>query len=231
MEKLNGGNFKRGLPRSRELRDGPALAALFRSMLRDGFVTEGSSQASEIDICHLHGWIHSFSDPRDITHYTFASPLHKAYISWILEPTDDMPVFHSIIDLSFMVIAKFKRSQLQLPTRRVQSTESDVHPPEAQYQQEFYRCLFNITNGNVRISPEFASAKGAKVAGRIDFFIPKVGWGIEITRDGGLLAEHDTRFQADGAYGAWLLTGDMSSYILLDFRTVVPRKRHPSTIS
>jgi len=39
---------------------------------------------------------------------------------------------------------------------------------------------FFVTAGNVRISPEFASAKWADVVGRIDFFIPVAKWGIEM---------------------------------------------------
>ena len=38
----------------------------------------------------------------------------------------------------------------------------------------------SVTAGNVRISPEFASAKWADVVGRIDFFIPVAKWGIEM---------------------------------------------------
>jgi len=88
---------------------------------------------------------------------------------------------------------------MHIPIRRV----GVISPlPEAQYQDELYRSLFSVTSGNVRISPEFASAKWADVVGRIDFFIPVAKWGIEITRDGNRLSEHDSRFEDFGAYGA-----------------------------
>lgn len=120
---------------------------------------------------------------------------------------------------------------MHIPIRRV-GAPSIISPlPEAQYQDEFYRSLFSVTAGNVRISPEFASAKGADVVGRIDFFIPVAKWGIEITRDGNRLSEHNSRFDNLGAYGAWLRSGDMTDYTLLDCRTSVPRKCHPSMIS
>lgn len=62
--------------------------------------------------------------------------------------------------------------------RHVQvGAEAQANSPEAHYQQEFYRCLMDITHGNVSVSLEFASGKEAKAAGRIDFFVPKVKWG------------------------------------------------------
>jgi hypothetical protein len=110
---------------------------------------------------------------------------------------------------------------MELPIRRVNGGSTDL-PPEAQYQDEYYRSLLAVTCGNVRISPEFASARGAKVAGRIDFFIPGVKWGFEITREGDLLKNHASRFKADGAYSKWLKDGDMTDYVLLDCRRTTP---------
>ena len=78
--------------------------------------------------------------------------------------------------------------------------------------------MIDVNNGNTAISPEFSSAQGAKVAGRIDFVIPSVQWGIEVIRDGNRLNEHNNRFRDGGAYHAWLQAGKMTDYILLDFR-------------
>jgi hypothetical protein len=82
--------------------------------------------------------------------------------------------------------------------------------PESQYQDEFYRSVFSATCGNVCLSPEFASAWRAKAAGHIDFFIPIVKWGIEITRDGNHLKAHSSRFANPGAYEAWLKSNIIS---------------------
>ena len=105
--------------------------------------------------------------------YMFPSPLHAVYVSWKLEPTNEMPQLTTLFDLVIDVISNFKPSQLHLPIRRVGSRSMD-NLPEAQYQDEFYRSVFSVTSGNVCISPEFASATGAHVAGPIDVFIPKV---------------------------------------------------------
>jgi len=102
-----------------------------------------------------------------------------------LEPRNDMPNFPSLFEFSLEIISKFRPSQLQLPLCRVGS--ASTLPPEAQYQDEYYNSLLAATFGNVCIS--HASAQAAHVAGRIDFFIPIVKWGIEITRDGDRLWE------------------------------------------
>ncbi|KAI9435209.1 hypothetical protein F5148DRAFT_989926, partial [Russula earlei] len=97
-------------------------------------------------------------------------------------------------------------------------------PPEAQYQDEFYRRMFVVTSGNVRVSPEFT------IAGCIDFLIPLADWGIKITRDGSLLKQHASHFEEKRAYRQWLKAGYMKDYILLDFRTTSVRDGHPGTI-
>jgi hypothetical protein len=132
--------------------------------------------------------------------------------------------------MSFEVIFKLKCSQLHLPLHRAGLRGLDPLP-EAQYQDEFYRFLFTVTHGNVRISPEFASAEYAKVAGRIDFFIPTVKWGIEITRDISRLNEHGSRFTGSGEYEARLRSNNMADYVLLDCCRSVPQKAHPSMTS
>ena len=96
-----------------------------------------------------------------------------------------MPHFDSLFELSLETIAKFKPSQL---CRHVASESTD--PPEVQYEDEFYDSLLFVTFGNICISPEYASAKGVRKAGRIDFFIPIVKWGIKITQEGDRLLQH-----------------------------------------
>ncbi|PVF96259.1 hypothetical protein CPB86DRAFT_709453, partial [Serendipita vermifera] len=94
-----------------------------------------------------------------------------------------------------------------------------------QYQEEYYRCVHEITQGDVKISPEYAAAAGTR-PGRIDFLIPSKKWGVELTRNGNKLDEHASRFADDGAYGQWLQTSDMLDYVLLDFRNTRPMWPH-----
>lgn len=229
VQDLAGGAFQRGLPKAKELSAQPDVAALFRNLLKTGAVdrNEDNDEDEAIRKCHRHGWIQANTTvDEEIVRYSFPSPLHAVCISWRLKPMNDMPDFTSLFDLALDAISKFKPSQLQLPICRVRPMSTDKLP-EAQYQDEFYRSVFSVTFGNVRVSPEFASARKARVSGRIDFFIPAVKWGVEITRDGSRLEEHSSRFAKSGAYEAWLKSGDMADYILLDCRTSIPRTKHP----
>jgi hypothetical protein len=232
IHKLRGGYFARGLPLDRELSEDPELSAFFRTLIRLGEVGEGVGNKEVVHKCHRNGWVHAHvPPPSSITHYTFSSPLHSAFISWTLQSSNDMPSYSSAFELCFAVISGFKPSQMHIPICRV-GAPSILEPlPEAQYQDEFYRSLFSVTAGNVCISPEFASTRGAHVMGHIDFFIPVMKWGIEIIQDGDRLQEHNSRFECSGAYGAWMQLGDMTDYILLDCCTKIPQTSYPSMIS
>ncbi|KAK2462613.1 hypothetical protein APHAL10511_005346 [Amanita phalloides] len=196
----------------------------FRRLLRDGRIkAQPGNVDPAIHTCHCRGWIYErqviIEPPIQSTFYSFASPLHAAIISWMLAPTDDLPRFASLYDLSIKVISRFVPSRLASREPRVGAGFSE-RPPEALYQDEFYRCLFDVTRGNVAISPEFATAQKARKEGRIDFFIPNAQWGIELTRDGDRLNEHASRFRAKGAHD--------ECNILLDFRTTNVSDPHPN---
>ena len=223
------GAFTRSLPNNTGLSDRPDVSEVFRRLLVSGRVKEGTDNAA-IRYCHRKGWIYAEEAPKPgFQSYTITSPLHHAALSWRLQATDDLPQFESPYALTLQVLAEFKPLRMKLSIHRVDSV-STVLPPEAQYQDEYYRSLLAVTCGNVRISPEFASARKAKVAGRIDFLIPDVKWGIEITREGDHLENHAARFKADGAYSKWLKDGDMTDYVLLDCRTTIPETSHSGTI-
>ncbi|KAF8330984.1 hypothetical protein F5887DRAFT_1178316, partial [Amanita rubescens] len=228
------GAFTRGLPNDMELSGRPDVSKVFRRLLASGRVRTGSSDIEAIEYCHRNGWIYAEEELEPgFQPYTFASPLHLAALSWKLQAEDDLPHFKTPYALSLQVLAGFKPSQMELPAiRRVDGARSnDLRPREAQYHDEYYRSLLAVTHGNVCISPEFASARRAKVAGSIDFFIPGVKWGIEITREGDCLNDHVSRFtKADGAYSKWLKDGDISDYILLECRTTIPETSHYSDI-
>ncbi|KIL58917.1 hypothetical protein M378DRAFT_15182 [Amanita muscaria Koide BX008] len=228
VQALAGGAFERGLPKVTELSAQPDVVALFRNLLKNGAIDINEYAADEaIRKCHRHGWIHADRTTNEaITRYAFPSPLHTMGLSWRLEPTNDMPHFSSLFDLAIAAISEFKPSQLHIPLHR-DSPRSTDKPSKPQYQDEFYRSVFSFTFGNVCLSAEFTSAREARVAGCIDFFIPAVKWGIELTRDGNQLNEHSSRFTNSGAYEAWLNSGDMNDYILLDCCTSIPSKQFP----
>ena len=155
--------------------------------------------------------------------YTFASPLHRQLWSWRLLPQSDYQFpFQDILSFVKETVSLFRPSQL-VSDRRV--GPPNHRPLEAQYQDEYYRCVHALTDGNVQITPEYAAAIGSRI-GSIDFFIPLKKWGIELTREGDRLRQNDARFAADGAYGKWLASSDMENYVLLDFRSTIPMRAH-----
>ena len=156
--------------------------------------------------------------------YTFASPLIRFQWQWALDtsPSYTLP-FRDLYSLIAAVLGKFWMSQLSEKHRGV---GADAHKPlEAQYQQEFYRSIHDLTNGRVRITPEYGAAVGT-TPGRIDFFLPEQKWGIEMMRDGTALEGHAKKFEPDGPYGQWVTTNGMKEFFLVDCRTDYPRNRN-----
>jgi hypothetical protein len=109
-------------------------------------------------------------------------------------------------------------SPRQLSSERTVGASDLQRPPEAQFQDEFYRCCHTYSNGSLISFPEFGG-----IGGRIDFYIPLKKWGVELLRDGDRLNGHSSRFIGKGAYAEM----EFSDYIILDFRTKTVKKAHP----
>lgn len=181
------------------------------------FTTKDHSDA--LQLCFRKGWLHT--DRIDSkTRYFFPSGLHRWYIDWKLRGFLHT-TFHAdnILDFVIDVIQKFCPRMLST-TRRINDAGHVQRLPEAQYQQEFYRCCHLHSSGSLIAFPEFGTAKG-----RVDFYIPAKGWGVELLRDGDQLAQHSGRFSSQtGSYGTTLFLED---YIILDCRKTRPRVPHP----
>ncbi|CAG8731944.1 14157_t:CDS:2, partial [Acaulospora colombiana] len=106
---------------------------------------------------HENGFVELNEDKR----YTFPSPLIRQVWSWHLLPSPNYQLpYTDLFSLVKATVAHFRPSQLTGSDRRIGA--SDHRPPKAQYQDEYYRCVHEITNGNVRISPEYAAATGTR---------------------------------------------------------------------
>jgi hypothetical protein len=179
---------------------------------------------------HEYGWTFSeFRDDKEV--YLLPTPVHRAYLSWVLEPSGYDFQETTLLDFTVQVLQRFKPTQIFSTIRRTGSVEPTWildRPPEAQYQDEFYRACHEVTSGAIRVSPEFAAGRAALRAGRIDFYISGPKWGVEIMRDEDRLSEHSGRFPDGGSYDPWLEKSEMQDYILLDCRRDCPRDDHPS---
>ncbi|KAF8416586.1 hypothetical protein EV426DRAFT_685726, partial [Tirmania nivea] len=226
--------WRRGLPASDELQNDIAATQILSTLVRDRrlYPNEYSeAQRLAVERCHRKGWIHSawVGDQRiGRLAYVLPSLLHEWYLSLLLfAPAQELPVQLGIctpLDLLKQAVRKFQPSQLQAPVTIGPSCEP--RPNEAIFQDEFYRACHTVTKGKLLATPEFGSTSG-----RIDFYMQGVRWGFEFLRNGNRLRDHLKRFSYDdraehgnssGAYGAWVASGVMLDYLVVDFRNAMP---------
>ena len=221
--------FGRGLPQGNVLRENPDMTAVMSEVVRKESIVcsedylaskpedDNKRKAALRKIFHA-GWLHTeIRADIDGILYTFASPLHRRCIDWMINglPLESSIAESNLLDFAKAVIKRFSRQSLE--KREIGPKAQSI--PEAQFQDEFYSASSKLANGSVSF-PEFGSKTG-----RIDFFIRSKKWGVELLRDGNRLGQHARRF-TEGEYGKWIEKGWMSDYIIIDFRTRHPRIVH-----
>lgn len=133
--------------------------------------------------------------------------------------------FHTYPDISSICLRILRRfSKEMLCTCRTRNSQKlgpsgRIRPPEACFQDEFYRCFWEETGSDIGISSEWCGSS----KGRIDFLISQVGWGFELLRDASRLEEHCGRFKPGGQYHPWIQQGLLKDWLILDFRHSWPR--------
>jgi hypothetical protein len=220
---LSSSIFLRGLPLMSDLQR-PHVANAICEVLSNNSILGRDPRNEDAGVreCSSNGWLHADKSPDGKgTVYTFASPLHRWFVEWRLLDTLDTVPFEcsSILELALRVIAGFSPSSLS--NERKIGPACVQRPPEAQYQDEFYRSCYAYSKGLLRTFPEFGTKKG-----RVDFYIPFKKWGVELLRDGDRLQEHSSRFSDEGVYGTDL---ELSEYIILDCRKTRPKLTHSGT--
>jgi hypothetical protein len=136
-------------------------------------------------------------------------------VEWKLCSIADAISFHAVDILQFVIAVISIFSPCMLSTSRRIGPGRVQRPPEAQYQDNFYRCCHTPSNGSLITFPEFGTAKG-----RVDLYIPIKQWGVKLPSDGDQLAQHSGRFSSQaGSYGT---THSLTDYITLDSRTTPP---------
>jgi hypothetical protein len=217
-----GSTFRRGLPTYKALQN-PSIARVFRAVLNENHVTEKMLNSPEdreaLDQCFRSGWLHATTNQKEFQ-YIFTTQLHQWFVDYYLginvQDCTTLMKDLDILNFAIKVIKLFCPRHLSSP-RNIGASHKQ-RPPEAQYQDEFYRCCNRYSTGSLITFPEYGGASG-----RIDFFIPLKKWGVELLRDGDRLENHHSRFTGLGAYANMQL----EDYIILDFRTARPTKSHP----
>ncbi|KAF8236630.1 hypothetical protein L208DRAFT_612677 [Tricholoma matsutake] len=156
--------FKRGLPLNSELRL-PSVVHIFFSVLSTGVVTDAEITTEDdmkaLSLCFRSGWLHmdkldNIGRPDELG-YFFPSSLHRWYVEWKLQDTLPAIPFNAvdILELIIGVIVKFSPGKLS--TERRIGSGCIQRPPEAQYQDEFYRCCHTYSNGSLVTFPEYGT--------------------------------------------------------------------------
>jgi hypothetical protein len=126
--------------------------------------------------------------------------------------------FPTLPELCKAVLRRFSRKNLGQSSGEQQPTIPARRPPEAQYQDEFYRVFTALFGNGVGISSEWSRDKG----GRVDFRISGPKWAVEMLRDGDRLKDHCNRFLPGGKYYQWIKSGSIRDWIILDCRCSAP---------
>jgi hypothetical protein len=217
--------FVRGLPRNADLQT-PSVASVLSKVVISGSMFESDASIEETTVlneCCRNGWLHSdrvdgSEEAVEVTVFAFPSHLHRWFVECKLFNIHPAPLeLNSTLELAIKVIRGFCPTSLS--TERRIGPGCIQRPPEARYQDEFYRSFNAYSKGQVKTFPEFGTTKGY-----VDFYIPSMQWGVELVRDGDRLQQHYSRFLPPGPYGALPL----SDYIILDFRKTRPQHSHPS---
>lgn len=225
---------QRSFPSGRDLT--PEAAAVLHQVLQDGRIPYGPEPG--VRKCIEKGWLHSdlvessFEIGADVICY-FPTNLHRKYFLTIFSnvssalltqyryveyylcakqprpfPTETFP---SLAALCEAVLKCFSRKNLRLSIDR-STPVTPQRPPEAQFQDEFYRAFHAVVGHGVAISSEWACNSDW----RVDFLIPQPGWGVEILRDGDRLRQHCDRFEPGGSYQRLVQNGVMTDWLVLD---------------
>jgi hypothetical protein len=146
---------------------------------------------------------------------------YMEYLLGPMAPAFPLDKHPSLRELCFSAIARFSRISLASSGQGF-GPAALPRPLEAQYQNELYRACYAELGGYVYLTSEWT---GTALSGRVDFQIKSVKWAIECVREGKNLEEHIARFQPPGGkYYKGVTSGEIRKYILLDFRTSMPKK-------
>jgi hypothetical protein len=118
------------------------------------------------------------------------------------------------------VIRNFSRNMLLLASKSQRlGVSGRVRPPEACFQDEFYRCAWAVLGTVEGISSEWSNDGH----GRVDFYLPTPRWAFELLRDGDRLEQHCLRFCENGSYNAWIKKNEVKDWLILDCRHSIPQ--------
>jgi len=212
--------FGRCLPSVKALQK-PEISSTLSLVAQNGtFYATDDTTEMHLDKCVRSGWLHcdavTYNNEKSV-YYFFPSPLHRWHIQWRLFIPDDSAIIKDANVFEFAVNIVKRFNPRAFTEERLIRRGVTQNVPEAQYQDEFYRCSHAHVNGAVVSYSEFGTSSGP-----VDFYVKSKQWAIELLRDGDRLATHAERFSQGGKY----YDLPFQDYVILDCRTSVPKKQH-----
>ena len=129
----------------------------------------------------------------------------------------------SLRDFCRQALQKFSSQFLRdAADGRQLSPVGDALPLEAAYQQEFMRAVSEGLGVRTGVLCEWTWT----TPGRVDFYIPKMGWAVELLREGNQasISKHTARFTSiDGQYRKWVDDGSIKEWLVVDCRASIPQ--------
>ncbi|KAL2814813.1 hypothetical protein BJX63DRAFT_431203 [Aspergillus granulosus] len=183
---------------------------------------------SGLVLCYKKGWLHKIAREDGTEFCVLPSRLHEKWVEHIIGQADN-PLPSNLYSLQILVITvlrEFSSSILRaLSAGKILSSSASYRAVEAQYQDKFYRAFNQVTGGGVSISSEWSRTRD----GRVDFWINKKKWAIELLRDHNRIDEHIARFYKDGKYYNWIKDKMISDWIVVNCATSMPGKASPES--
>uniref|UniRef100_A0A0W0FSD3 Uncharacterized protein n=1 Tax=Moniliophthora roreri TaxID=221103 RepID=A0A0W0FSD3_MONRR len=159
-------------------------------------------QAEALQFMKTQGWMYVYESPNDDTAIRFPSPLHLSWFSnKLLANTTLPPDLASMPFETFWqtVLRRFSPAAFRSPPH-AEVAKSGASFVEAQYQNQFYRSIYALTEGAMAVSPEYGQYT-QREQGRIDFFVASKKWGFELLRDSDRIKNY---LDSGGAYHPWI---------------------------
>ncbi|KAI9748559.1 MAG: hypothetical protein M4579_007189 [Chaenotheca gracillima] len=222
FSKLSQSGFSRSLIPKQAVKNQVDLATFLQTLLVTDCSKDNPDSNKSLHDCYNRGWLQAElvpdEDGDNETVYVFPSRLHRAWVESILRkssPIFPSRTFPSLRQLCAAVIRNFRYLSLGSQEMRI-GAGAVTRPPEARYQDEFYRACHETLGGHIYLTSEWSPA-GRK--GRVDFRLKSQKWAIKCVREGDRLRNHVDRFMPEGVFFDWIRLGHIEDHLLIDFRT------------
>lgn len=206
--------------------DSPDNAELLLNLLLKGpqpFVSTTKESDQQAQVLLRRGCI-----VREGDRVALSSPAVKSILlsRWLRPPAPRDAYLDGFHDFIHRAIQKLNPRRLDTS---LSTSANEGRLLESMWQHEFYLAACTVLPAEFSLSSDVGREFDSD--GRVNFYInSKLGWAIEITREGLLLEESRARFMEGGIYYEMVQAGDIKEWIVLDFCAKRPSKQLPHVL-